>query len=221
MLLAALQETLCPHCDKILAPLVANLAQTHPEVEIRFKKESAFMRGIGFCLTWICPLFLSQYATTIGSIIWLPTAAGSSWSEADLAIVLRHEIVHVDQSKKWTPLLYAFLYLFIPLPFMLSWFRARFESEAYRETLLASAEYYGLDAIVCPSTYLELFEVFRGPSYGWMWPFRSSFNNWFLDVIQEAALRKPKERPNITGLLQFLTMSGDPTAAERLLSIFN
>jgi hypothetical protein len=66
----------------------------------------------------------------------------------------------------------------------LAYGRARLEWEAYEETLAATAELCGLDAVRSPSLREHIVRRFTGPDYGWMWPFRSVVERWYDDAIR-------------------------------------
>ncbi|HQY62819.1 MAG TPA: hypothetical protein PK141_15580, partial [Polyangiaceae bacterium] len=66
-------------------------------------------------------------------------------------------------------------------PLGLAYGRARIEWEAYEETLLATAEVYGLAEAYALKGWL--FARFRGPDYGFMWPFTRSLERWFAESM--------------------------------------
>jgi hypothetical protein len=73
--------------------------------------------------------------------------------------------------------------LFLPLPIGLAWFRARFEREAYAESIRAAAEVWGRD-YPARSEYREhIVQQFVGSAYGWMWPFRGQIERWYDEVL--------------------------------------
>lgn len=71
---------------------------------------------------------LTRFWTTIGSTIYYPTTVQDpeQWET-----ILEHEAVHVEQYRKYTVPLFLILYLLVPLPFGLAFFRWKFEREAY------------------------------------------------------------------------------------------
>jgi hypothetical protein len=128
--------------------------------------------------------YLTSYQTTIGRTVWVT----SDWDDRDPRrryVTLRHEAVHLRQFRRWTLPGMALLYVLLPLPLGLAWFRARFEMEAYADTIRATAEVFGPEAARDPELRAEIIEEFTGPSYGWMWPFRRSLERWYDLVLAE------------------------------------
>lgn len=127
--------------------------------------------------------YLSRYHTVIGDTLYVPVT-WDSMSEIDRVILLRHERVHLRQRRRYGTLGMAFLYLIPFLPLGLAYGRARIEWEAYRETLRATAEHYGLEAVIDPTFREGIVARFIGPDYGWMWPFRRTIERWYEDAAR-------------------------------------
>ena len=94
-------------------------------------------------------------------------------------VTLRHEAVHLRQFRTWTLPVMAVLYVLLPLPLGLAYFRARFEQAAYAETIRAAAEVWGPHVPRGADYRAHVVEQFVGPSYGWMWPFRRAVERWY------------------------------------------
>jgi hypothetical protein len=77
------------------------------------------------------------------------------------------------------------LYLFLPCPLGLAWFRARLEWEAYTETLRATLELRGEEAVRAPELRTRIVSQFTSAAYGWMWPFRTTVERWYDDALHE------------------------------------
>jgi hypothetical protein len=77
----------------------------------------------------------------------------------------------------------ALLYVMLPLPMGLAYFRARFEMEAYAESIRAAAEVWGADHPRSDAYRRHVVDQFTGPSYGWMWPFRAGVERWYDRVL--------------------------------------
>ena len=90
------------------------------------KSDSALMKFIGF----FYPAFMTNLWTTIGDTIYYPVDVKSPLAIKYYPIV-RHEVVHIKQFKKYGLPLFLFLYLLFPLPCFFSYFRWKFEREAY------------------------------------------------------------------------------------------
>jgi hypothetical protein len=122
--------------------------------------------------------YLEGYQTTIGKTVYVT----SDWERRtadERYVTLRHEAVHVRQFRRLTLPVMAFLYLLVPLPMGLAYFRARLEWEAYTETIRAAAEVWGADHPRRQDFRRHIVDQFVGPSYGWMWPFRRSVERWY------------------------------------------
>ena len=166
--------------------------------KIVWKKDSWLMKFISGFLRVITfnqqKTFLTQYITTIGYTVYVP----DSWSEGEdvgRIVTLRHERVHMRQRRSLTMPLYTFLYLLCPLPLGLAYFRAKFEMEAYEETLKALVELLasGEAIIKHPDYRARLIENFTGAGYFWMWPFRGYMERWYDKAVEKALAAQPAE----------------------------
>lgn len=153
-----------------------------PKVSITSKGDSWFMRALARLMPFN-KTFMTNFVTTIGNHIWVP----DDWELTPAfvrACVLRHEMVHLRQQRRYGMVLYTFLYLFFPLPFVVAWGRAFLEREAYAETIRARAEYFGEKDVRAAKDYV--LHHFTSGEYGWMWPFRRSLERWYDDVVKAA-----------------------------------
>jgi len=126
--------------------------------------------------------YLDSYQTTIGRAVYVT----ADWDDRDAVeryVTLRHEAVHLRQFRRWTLPGMALLYLLVPLPMGLAYFRYRFEREAYEESIRAAAEVYGPDYPRQAWFRESIIGQFLGPSYGWMWPFRRHLERWYDGVL--------------------------------------
>ena len=124
-----------------------------------------------------------NFVTTIGSTIYV----GPGWNERsdnDRYRVLRHELIHIRQFHNWpfgrrlswlNHAFFSFAYLFI-LPFLWT-FRAKFEREAYTQTLLVQFELGGTitDPEIDRNTE-RMVRTFSGPAYLWMATKKSTYH---------------------------------------------
>jgi hypothetical protein len=135
--------------------------------------------------------FFEDYTTTIGKTVYTPTR-WDSFSDGARTVILRHEMVHLQQAKRWG-FLFSVLYLFGGLPIGAAYFRVKFEREAYVETLQAHVDLLGTFVLDDPSLKDMILRQFNGPAYLWMWPFPESNRRWYADTcarIKEAQLQK-------------------------------
>jgi hypothetical protein len=126
--------------------------------------------------------YLSDYHTTIGQKVYVP----ASWNyenDEDRYIIMRHERIHMRQFKKYSFTGMSLLYLFVFFPLGLSYFRMKFERDAYEETLRAMHEIKGEEKIRDPRFREDVIRSFTGPDYGWMWPFKNRISKWYDDLV--------------------------------------
>ena len=172
--------------------LVRELREEFPRLRLLKKRDSASQRAIhvGLMIVTFGGMrgYLEDYQTTIGRTIYLT----DDWDERDPRdryCTLRHEAVHLRQFRRYTLPGMALLYVLLPLPLGLAWFRARFEREAYEESIRACAEVWGPDAPAQERYRAHVIEQFVGPAYGWMWPFRGTLERWYDRVLESLSER--------------------------------
>lgn len=188
-----------------------------PNLQIKFKNESTFMKILGAIL-FFNPAFMKQYFTTIGSTVYAPSQDYVNNSPESATEVLLHELVHVYDAQKGNKFLYGLLYvmpqifvlLFIPLLFIVGWkfallsllflapipsyFRMKDERRGYTISayILSKFEQQG-HSINWDANQAFFVAQFKGPSYYFMWPF-SSMDTYFADVIAQCKLgNRPSE----------------------------
>ena len=166
--------------------LVEALRAEVPGFRIVRKDRSTFHKAIHYALIGLTlgrmRTYLDSFQTTIGRTVYV-TADWDSIDADQRYVTLRHEAVHLRQFRKFTLPGMAVLYVLLPLPMGLAWFRAYFEKEAYAESIRAAAEVWG-PAYPRRAAYREyVIGQFLGPSYGWMWPFRGQLERWYDDVL--------------------------------------
>lgn len=161
-----------------------------PDFKVVPKSESALMKLINGLLLAISfgqiRGFMTSYATTLGTTVYVP-AGWDGQSEGSKVILLRHERVHMRQARRLTRPLFSILYLLFFLPAGLAWFRARFEMEAYEETIRATFEAYGPQAVRDKAFQARIARQFTGPAYLWMFPFPKTVDRWILEAVERVA----------------------------------
>jgi hypothetical protein len=166
--------------------LVAALRVEFPRFRIVRKDHSPLHRAIHGALVVLTlgrmRSYLDSYQTTIGQRVYV-TADWDDRPADERYVTLRHEAIHLRQFRKLTLPGMALLYLLLPLPMGLAWFRAQLEKEAYAESVRAAAEVWGADHPRRAEFRRRVIDQFMGPSYGWMWPFRSSLERWYDQVL--------------------------------------
>jgi hypothetical protein len=145
-----------------------DLEQTLRRERVRLlpKHESLAMRAAALLLRGFGMRgFLTHYWTTVGRTIYYPSCVSDPRAHPD---VIEHELVHVAQWGRWGLWLWI-SYLLLPLPFGLSWFRWRWEREAFLAQVANARDR--------PREIERVVEaLWRG--YGWPWP-RPLMRRWF------------------------------------------
>lgn len=171
-----------------LESLTDAIRQEFPTFSVTMKSSSKLMKFIDLLLkvitVWRMRRFMTDFITTIGDTVYVP----DTWYQGDdvsRMIVLRHERVHMRQKKKYGMVLFTLAYLFSPLPGGLAYCRARFEREAYAETIRATVELIPEGKYMVRSTSYKMMLTgeFESAAYFWMWPFPKSNSAWFDSVI--------------------------------------
>lgn len=166
--------------------LIATIKKEFPDFEIVKKSDSKLMKVIDIFLKAITfgkmSSFMTSYTTTLGNRIY----TSSEWDNRSITTqisTLRHERVHMRQARKHGKLLYSLMYLFFPLPVGFAFYRARFEMEAYEETLRTMYKFYG-PAVLTKTTKETILGYFTGPEYFWMWPWKKDLEAWYDDFVE-------------------------------------
>ena len=166
--------------------LVAALRAELPGFRVVRKDRSWFHRAIHHALVIVTfgqmRSYLDAYQTTIGKTVYV-TADWDSWEPDRRYVTLRHEAVHLRQFRQLTVPGMALLYVLLPLPLGLAWFRAHFEKAAYAESIRAAAEVWGAAHPRREAYRRHVVDQFTGSSYGWMWPFRRSIERWYDRIL--------------------------------------
>lgn len=177
---------------------IAALTREFPGFRIVYKRDSALSRWIDRALRLITlggqRHYLTRYHTVIGDTLYVPDV-WDAMTDLERIVLLRHERIHLLQRRRLTFLGMAFVYLVPWFPLGLAYGRARLEWEAYTETLRATAELQGLDAARSPALRRLIVERFLGPDYGWMWPFESSVQRWYSQVLSQIEREHATSRP--------------------------
>lgn len=166
--------------------LKSEIEAEFPDFEIRRKADFALMKAINIFLVIVsfgqAREFMTKFSTTLGNKIYV----NDSWegmSADSRMILLRHERVHMRQAKKYGRIIFSFLYLFVFFPIGLSYFRAKFEKEAYEESIRAEVELRGINRVLTPEYQNWLAGQFFGPGYLYSWPFRNHIYRWIRKSI--------------------------------------
>lgn len=167
------------------------LRREFPRLRLVDKRGDAFSRVVDRALRLVTlggqSTYLTKYVTTMGQTIYLPEGWGAR-DDDDRYCVLRHEAVHLRQFRRYGRLGTALIYLFPIVPVGLAWGRARLEWEAYAETLRATAEVRGVEALDALELRAHVLAQFTGPAYAWMWPFPAMVSRWYDRAVADLKL---------------------------------
>jgi hypothetical protein len=169
------------------------------DFSIKYKNQSLLMRVIGFLL-FFNKDFMTKYITTIGNTIYFPSEEFVITKEQTSINILAHELVHVQQAKHYSKIIFSILYLFpqclvvlsllapislwflffllFLLPFPAPW-RTKFELEGYTMSLFVlnlNLQLRNVDSEKINEFLLEEAKnidtkYFRESAYLFMWPF--------------------------------------------------
>ncbi|MCF6205302.1 MAG: hypothetical protein L3J47_00210 [Sulfurovum sp.] len=160
-------------------------------------KNSAFMLAIHFVLKVLSlgKVVPARYTTTIGKTMYVPNNWPILGDQAKYAI-LRHEVVHLRQFRQWpfrfldyrglrlvNALLFGVAYL-LALPTLWT-LRAKFEREAYTQTMLVVFEDRGEFTTRKRQALARNMGIhFGGPGYLYMWN-RARAKEWANKVMDD------------------------------------
>jgi hypothetical protein len=157
-------------------------------VTVTYKDQHWYWRALGWLVMAVTfgqvKDFVDGSTTTIGKTIALPRAA-EKWNDISMLETFTHELVHVNQFKRFTPVVFGFLYLFCFFPLGLAYFRYWAERQAYVAGFEVLVRAYGEG--VRPGLVAFATQEMIGPDYGWAWPFRASVTKYFEDNIPHAS----------------------------------
>jgi hypothetical protein len=162
-----------------------------PDYTIVLKTNSWFMRFLGklmYAMTFGHSNSFMEMVTTIGTTVYVPKDWDRREPEARL-VTLRHERVHMRQSRTWGPL-FSVAYLLLPLPILFAWCRTIWEREAYEESMRTRVELRGIKSIDNSVYRAHILGHFSGPSYFWAWVLKSSNEKWYDSVVARLRARE-------------------------------
>jgi hypothetical protein len=147
--------------------------------------------------------FRDSYITTVGPIIAVPVGWDAKASAYTKWATLSHERVHLRQTRKlglglfWAGILpFWVLYLLLPLPIGLAYFRYLFEREAYFENVLCDDRVFG--KAVAYKRIERCVEQLTTGAYGYTWPFKHTVRKYFTRRYEQV-LNARSEKSKTTG----------------------
>jgi len=195
---------------------LVNAAQKYfPNLQIKYKDSSLLMKIIGTIL-FFNKEFKTSFVSTIGSTIYYPSQSFIKLHPVSSIILLLHELVHINDSKKITKPIFNILYLFpqilvllffpmlliswkIALLFLIfalpfpAYFRMQFEKRAYLTSL------YAINALGNKMSFDPALDkqkphfiaYFKTSEYYWMWIFKSIDKDFDDAIIKIKAGQRP------------------------------
>lgn len=165
---------------------VQKVKQEFPKFEIIVKEESKLMKliyNITLMRFWN-PLFMSYFITVMFGKVYMPRQFIGIPASVD---ILRHEVVHLRDMKKF-PILFELSYILFPLPIIFT-MRAFWEFRGYCESIRAIYDRYGY---VSEKSIDFFVEQFTSSSYLWMYPFPKTVKNKFLKFASDNNIKVTK-----------------------------
>ena len=189
----------------IFEETLINLKKEIPDIEVRYKDKSLFMKLLGIIL-FFNPAFMKSFITTIGSTIYYANEAYTREQPVGATVVLLHEATHILESKRKNGFIFSLSYLFPQLLFLLSIpmffvcgfysflflifllplpapFRMMIERNGYTTSLyimhLLKLKGYGYDLDLAVPWVVSQFKT---SAYYWMWVF-PSIDQYFKNVV--------------------------------------
>ena len=152
-----------------------------PQFKLVPKRHNKFMERLDTLLRIVSfggmDSFMTRVTTTIGFTVYTPEI-WDALPEFDRAAILRHERVHMRQSRRMGSLRFKLYYLFWFFPIGFAWGRMKLEMEAYEESIRTRVEYAGKESL--NDAYREsMIKHFTGASYVWTWPWRKRIERWY------------------------------------------
>ena len=165
---------------------VEEIRAEFPRFRVVEKRGDAFSRAIDLALKVLTlggqREYLTHYHTVIANTLYVPYG----WADEDdvaRVITLRHERVHLRQTRRYGFVGMSLLYLVPIFPLGLAYGRARIEWEAYTESIRATAELRGIAAARSASLRKHIVKQFTSAAYGWMWPFPRQVARWYDEAL--------------------------------------
>ena len=181
--------------EKELAKLKREIASEFHDFVIVGKSGSLTMKTIDILLRILTlnqmKTFMTKFVTTLGSKVFVP----ETWfnrTHLSRCATLRHERVHMRQRERMGRVLYTFTYLLWAFPTVFAVGRRDLEMEAYKESMRAYAEYFGLEMLTVSRVKKNMVKHFTSSSYFWMWPFSSEIEAWY-DVTRREVVEEIKQ----------------------------
>lgn len=168
--------------------LLVEIKKEFSDFDIIVKTDSSLMKVIDVCLKIITfgqmKTFMTGFTTTLGQKVYV-TESWDGYLLASKVEILRHERIHMRQAKKYGRILFSILYLLVPFPIGVAYFRKKFEQEAYEESLRAMYEWRGARVLDSKDIKGRIISHFTTSQYFWMWPWKKDLDKWYDSTIEK------------------------------------
>lgn len=166
--------------------VLAEVTKEFPKFQMVEKKDSFLMKIINVFLLVITfgmmRTFMTQFTTVIRYKMYVP----SSWedrSNTQKISTLKHECTHFRQLQRYGAIWFTISYLFLWFPTVFSYFRKKYEQEAYEESMRYMAAEYGAKALENLEYREQMIRRFTSYKYFWTWPWRKSIEHWYDSTV--------------------------------------
>jgi len=171
------------------------LTARYPRFQIIKKGDSGINRLIDKFLRVVTfgkqTAYLDGYVTTLGQRIYVP----DDWDRLSPGYrycTMRHEVIHVEQFRRFTWPGMFLLYILLPLPMGFSG-RRFIELPAYKESLTATWQVYGEEKARSELELNSIVRQFTGPAYAWMWLNGSAIRKALKGHLDRLGANPPEE----------------------------
>ena len=178
--------------------ILEQIQEEIPGFRIMLRKDSKFLSLLFKVLSSVTKKSYGDYATTIGRTFYVPD---DFWKREEFTqyTVLSHEFMHLRQFRNWpfkflgrgrfwgiNACIMSFCYLFV-LPVFCT-FRAKFEREGYKQTLLCFWRNGNLTTEEERHKTAEwIASTFSSSAYFYMWTHKKAYD-WARQCIREFAI---------------------------------
>jgi hypothetical protein len=201
--------------------LVTGAQKYFPDLQIKYKDQSPFMKALGTIL-FFNPGFMKSFTTTVGETVYFPSEPFVKVRPISSSVVLMHEFVHMNDEKKLSKPVFSLSYLFpqillpiflvmlffvtwkIMLPLILlsllpipAYFRMNYEKRAYISSLYTLYKLGQLKSFdpKLDAQAASFVQYFKDGSYYFMWPFGNVQKEFDDALVLVKAGKRPYEDP--------------------------
>ncbi|GAB4309550.1 MAG: hypothetical protein Kow0069_08950 [Promethearchaeota archaeon] len=154
-----------------------------PGYFVKLKCEDRFQCLVGRVGRPFNKRYATHYTTTFHPGIYVPHTF-LKWKPGRIVELFDHESVHLRQyARVGGTIPYLFLYLLVPLPLLLAYFRYKWEKEAYERTIVHAYNEGGPEKVRGEKFVSSMVERLCGPEYGFTWHDRAAVRKWVLETV--------------------------------------